>query len=322
MMSLAVAIVSYNTRAHLDACLASVQPEAPPQTVVVDNGSTDGSIELVRSHHPWVELEVAATNRGYGAAANRAIARSTARYVLLLNSDTLLRPGALQALAGYLDDHPRAALVGPRLQNLDGSLQPSCAPFLGTFQSFLEKAALARALARIPVLRDRYLLVHSPHDRPRVVPWVLGAALAIRREAFEAVGGFDEAFFMYGEEVDLSYRLKAAGWEVHFAPVTDVVHVGGASTAPRRTDMEVRRVASALMFYRRHYSAPRAAALGWAIRAAGVGRWLRDAVRLRITADPGRSAALATDIALWRRLSRLDLPAPSTVECGLQDGGA
>src|SRR5262249_11131009 len=150
-------------------------------------------------------------------------------YVLLLNSDTLLAPGALAALAQYLDAHPRAAIAGPRLRNADGSLQPSCHPFLGTMQSFLEKSVVARALARLPVVRDHYLLVNSSHAAPRVVPWVLGAALAIRRSAFDQVGGFDESFFLYAEEVDLCYRLKAAGWEVHFAPVTDVVHVGGAS---------------------------------------------------------------------------------------------
>lgn len=322
MTPMAVAIVSHNTREHLDACLGSVRPEAPPQTLVVDNGSTDGSIELVRSRYPWVELDVAPVNRGYGAAANRAIARCATPYVLLLNSDTMLGPGALRALAQYLDDHSRAAMAGPRLRNPDGSLQTSCAPFLGTFQSFLEKTALARGLARIPIVRQRYLLVHSPHDRPRTVPWVLGAALAIRRDAFEQVGGFDEAFFMYAEEVDLSFRLEAAGWEVHFAPVTDVTHAGGASTARRRLDMEVQRVASALLFYRRHYAPARATVLGWGIRTAAGARWLRDLARTRIAADPGRAATLAANAALWRRLSRLDLASPSPMERGLQDGGA
>ncbi len=301
---MAVAIVSFNTREHLDACLATVGPEAPAQTIVVDNGSRDGSIELVRSRYPWVELEVAPANRGYGAAANRAIAHCSARYVFLLNSDTVLAPGTLAALTTYLDAHPRAAIVGPRLRNPDGSLQASCYPFLGTFQSFLEKTALGPVLARVPVLRDRYLLVHSAHARPRVVPWVLGAALAIRRSAFEAVGGFDESFLLYAEEVDLSYRLMTAGWEVHFAPVTDVVHVGGVSTRQYRGEMVARRTESAIHFYRRHYSPARRARLIAVIRAAMAARWLRDSLRLRIEGDGARRAWLAENLTAWRRVLR------------------
>jgi GT2 family glycosyltransferase len=299
---MAVAIVSFNAREYLERCLASVRAEAPSQTLVVDNGSTDGSIELVQSRHPWAELDVAPANRGYGAAANRALGRSAAPYVLLLNSDTILAPGALEALARYLDAHPRVAVVGPRLRNPDGSLQASCHPFLGTFQSFLEKTALARALARIPALRDRYLLVHSPHTRPRAVPWVLGAVLAVRRSAFEAVGGFDESFFMYAEEVDLCYRLHEANWEVHFAPVTDVVHVGGASTSQHRGTMVAQRTKSAMHFYRRHYSPARRAALLILIKTAAAARWLRDRIRLRATSDTGRRLWLAEDLAAWRRI--------------------
>ncbi len=305
---MAVAIVSFNTREHLDTCLASVGPEAPMQTIVVDNGSSDGSIELVRSRYPRVVLDVAPANRGYGAAANRAIARCGAPYVFLLNSDTVLAPGTLAALAAYLDAHPRAAIVGPRLRNPDGSLQVSCYPFLGTFQSFLEKTALAPVLARVPVLRDRYLLVHSTHDRPRVVPWVLGAALAIRRSAFEAVAGFDESFFLYAEEVDLTYRLKAAGWEVHFAPVADVVHAGGASTRRYRGEMVAQRTESAIRFYRRHYSPTRRARLIAVIRAAMAARWLRDSIRLRLEGDGARRAWLAENLTAWRRVLRGEQP--------------
>jgi len=302
MKPMAVAIVSFNAREHLDSCLASVRLEGPSQTLVVDNGSTDGSIDLVRSRYPWVELDVAAANRGYGAAANRALGRCAARYILLLNSDTIVAPGTLEALARYLDAHPRAAVVGPRLRNPDGSLQVSCHPFLGTFQSFLEKTALARVLARVPGLRERYLLVHSPHTRPRVVPWVLGAALAIRRSAFDAVGGFDESFFMYAEEVDLCYRLKQANWEVHFAPVADLVHVGGVSTGQHRGPMLAQRVESAIHFYRRHYSPARQAALLALIKVVAALRWLRDSIRLGATRDAARRVWLAEDVTAWRRI--------------------
>ena len=126
MTSMAVATVNYNAREHLRASLATVRSEAPSEVVVVDNASSDGSAEMVRDDYPWVVLHTNTTNLGYAAAANQAIASCTADYVLLLNSDTLPQPGALQALSAYLDLHPRVAIVGPRLVNPDGTLQ--CKP--------------------------------------------------------------------------------------------------------------------------------------------------------------------------------------------------
>jgi GT2 family glycosyltransferase len=235
MTPIAVAIVNYNTREHLHACLATVQLEAPSEVVVVDNASSDGSTEMVRADYPWVALHANKTNLGYGAAANQAIASCSAEYVLLLNSDTLLQAGALMALSGYLDLHPHAAIVGPHLVEADGTLQASCYPFPTPLNTFLENSTSAILLGRlirrhIPLLRNFYLRTW-PHTSARVVPWLKGAALAIRRTAFDAVGGFDESYFMYFEDADLCYRLNAAGWKVHFVPITTVVHIGGASTS-------------------------------------------------------------------------------------------
>lgn len=297
---LAVAVVSHQTRDLLRACLASLAAESPAAVVVADTGSTDGTAGMVREELPAALLLADGGNPGFGAAANRAVAACTAPFVLLLNADTRVRPGALRALASYLADHPRAALAGPRLVNPDGSLQVSCFPFLGTFQLMLEKTPLARVLARVPALRDRWLLCHSPHDRPREVPWVLGAAMAIRREAFDQVGGFDPSFFMYSEEIDLCWRLQEAGWEVHFAPAATVEHVGGASTSQRRPEMAVRRVASSRLFYRRHYSRPRVWALESMIGAAMLGRLLRDSLRLALSRQPADRSRLAENLAIWR----------------------
>jgi len=207
MTPIAVAIVNYNTREHLRACLATVQSEAPSETIVIDNASSDGSAEMVRAEYPWVTLHANQTNPGYGAAANQAIASCTAEYVLLLNSDTLLQAGALMALSSYLDLHPRAAIVGPRLVEPDGILQASCYPFPTPLNTFLENSTSAFLLGRlirchIPLLRNSYLRTW-PHNAARVVPWLKGGALAIRRTAFDAVGGFDESYFMYFEDADL-----------------------------------------------------------------------------------------------------------------------
>jgi N-acetylglucosaminyl-diphospho-decaprenol L-rhamnosyltransferase len=296
----AVAVVSYNTRDLLRGLLASVRAEAPPETVVVDNGSSDGSAEMVRAEFPAACLIVDPYNPGFGAAANQAVAATSSDYVLILNGDTRLSPGTLAALGDYLDRNPRCAIAGPLLTSDDGRSEASCFPFLGTFRLALEKSSLGRGLARVPAVRDHYLILHGPRDRPRIVPWVQGSALAVRRSAFEAVGGFDSRFFMYAEEVDLCYRLQKAGWEVHFAPVARVVHVGGASTAGRRVEMEVQRVRGARQFYRRHYSPLRAAALERLIQGAMAWRLVRDRTRFALARENADRARLAQNLAVWR----------------------
>ncbi|HEX2190634.1 MAG TPA: glycosyltransferase family 2 protein, partial [Longimicrobiaceae bacterium] len=205
----AVVVVNHNTRELLRACLASLPSGVP--AVVVDNASTDGSAEMVRASFPHAVLLADGTNPGYGAAANRGVRACAAEHVLVLNSDTRLEPGALEALGAHLDRHPRAAVAGPALLNPDGSPQASCFPFPGTLGWLLENDPVAPLAVRIPGLRGR-LLCASPPRRAAAVPWVLGAALAVRRSAFEEVGGFDEAYFMYFEEVDLCRRLASAGW--------------------------------------------------------------------------------------------------------------
>jgi GT2 family glycosyltransferase len=296
-----VIIVNHNTRDHLRACLASLEPEWARQVIVVDNASTDGSAEMVEREFSWVALLAASSNPGYGAAANRAITQCRSPYVLLLNSDTRLRPGTLRALPAYFEQHPRVAIVGPRLLNPDGSLQPSCYSFPTPLRVFLEESALHRLVRALPVVRSRYERTWA-HDRSRRVDWVLGAALAIRREAFEGVGGFDESFFLYAEEVDLCFRLRAAGWEAHFTPEAAVVHAGGASTGQRRAEMAVQFFRSLVRFYRRHYSAARLFQLIMIMKSIVLLRWLRDAARLRLRPAPADRERIAENVAAWRRI--------------------
>jgi GT2 family glycosyltransferase len=283
---ISVVLVTHNDRERLLDALLSVRGA---ECVVVDNASTDGTAAAVRRAFPEVTV-LEAPNDGYGAAANRGVAATSAPCVLILNSDVVVRPGALRALADYLETHPRAGLAGPLLENPDGTLQRSCFAFLGTLRLTLDKTVLGRWLGGS--------IHHGPYDRPRTAPWVLGAALAVRRSAFDAVGGFDPAYFIYGEEVDLCYRLWQAGWEVHFTPDATVMHVGGASTAAR-SRFEVQRVESARRFYRRHYSPARAAVLDGLIRTAMRVRWLRDSLRLRLARDDRRRSRLAEDLAVW-----------------------
>jgi GT2 family glycosyltransferase len=291
MHGIAVAIVNWNTRELLRACLQAVSAEQPAELVVADAGSRDGSIDMVCREFPAATLAVIPENPGYGAAANRALARCTAEYVLLLNSDTEVAPGTLGVLREYLDRHERAAVVGPRLVHPDGTLQESCFGFPRPLRP------LTRAKAG-----------SLPHDRPGPVPWVLGAALAIRRAAFEAVGGFDEAYHMYFEEVDLSYRLRQAGWETHFTPEAQVMHVGGASTRQRRTEMLLRTRLSSLEFYRRHHRGlSRAAGLS-AEYLLTFGRLLRDGVRYCAARSSEQRGRAGEDVAVWWKVLRRGFP--------------
>ena len=299
---MAVAIVSFNTRALLDACLASVAAACPAETVVVDNGSADGSIELVRERYGDVQLVVCERNRGYGAAANRAIAACNAAYVLLLNGDTVVATDALGALETYLEDHPRAAVVGPRLEYPDGTLQRSTYPDPSVADTLLGETGLHLLTRRVPYLSERSLRTWR-HDVARAVPWVLGAALAIRREAFEAVGGFDEGFFLYGEEVDLCRRLAAAGYETHFAPVTTVVHVGGASTRQRPGAQREYLVSNRRNLVARESRGTAARVLA-TLRAISGARLVRDSVSLQLTRDAERRRRLEASVLAYKGLLR------------------
>ena len=296
----AVAIVNYNTAEHLRTCLASVCAAGAREVVVKDNGSSDDSVDLVRREFPEVSVHPDFSNPGYGAGANMAIAACSAPYVLLLNSDTRVRPDTLETLARYLDIHARAAIVGPLLLNPDGTLQRSAHRFPRPF-------TFRPLLRLIPGVRERSLLTWS-HDRSRQVAWVKGAALAIRRRAFDAIGGFDPSFFMYFEETDLSARLAREGWETHFTPDAVVVHEGGASTDTVRAEMAVQFYSSMRRFYRRHYAPMRLAQLDAVLEVSMRYAVVRDRIRRALARDPDRRARFAEDIHVWRRVLRRETP--------------
>lgn len=300
MTRIAVAIVNYNTIGELRDCLATARAAGATEMVLKDNGSTDGSVEMVEREFPEVRVLDSRDNPGYGAASNQAIAACRAPYVLLLNSDILLAPNSLDVLVEHLDAHPGAAIVGPRLQNTDGTLQRSA-------HAFPRPVTLRPVVRHIPGLRDRSILTW-PHDRPRVVQWVKGAALAIRRTAFDAVSGFDPAFFMYFEETDLCYRLHEAGWEIHFTPATTIVHKGGASTEQVRAEMAVQFYASMRQFYQCHYPAAELRRLDAVLRLQSRLALARDQAQLLLTRDPRAAATLAEDVRVWRRVLAGDWP--------------
>jgi GT2 family glycosyltransferase len=300
----AVVIVNYNTRQHLRESLASAVREGADEVVVVDNASSDGSAEMVRAEYPRVTLHANPTNRGYGAAANQGIASCTAAYVVLLNADACLGAGALTALRACLDDHSDTAIVGPRLLNVDGSLQPSCYAFPGSLPWILDNDILFRLNRGLPIVRTRLLRTWA-HDRERVVPWIKGAAMAIRREAFDAVGGFDESFPLFYEETDLCQRVTAAGWRILFSPAATVHHLGGASTGDRVAAVSLQLFAGQVQYFQAH--CPRLKSL-WTmlLKALELPAQIRDRARLPLTRNASTRALLALRLAERRRKIHLD----------------
>ena len=302
MRSRGVYIVNHDTRDLLRRCLRSVLAEGPDEIVVADSASADGSAEMVAAEFPSVTLLRLEDNLGYGGAANRAVGIGRADDILLLNADTVVEAGALEALFARLDGDERPAVLGPRISDPDGSPQTSCFHFPTPLHVFLYLSGIHRWIPRMPVVR-RWTLQGVPGDSPLEVPRVLGAALAFRRDAFLSLGGFDEAFFMYFEEVDLCYRLRGAGGHVLFVPSARIVHQGGASTERRPVEMGIRFFTSLARFYRKHYSRPAFARLARVVRFFATLRWARGLVLLRFVRDEARRNELENDLTIHRSLA-------------------
>lgn len=266
-MDLSIVIVNWNTRNLLDKCLGAL-PEATGgwvhEIIVVDNGSTDGSAAMVRARHPGVRLVENEENVGFVCATNQGIALSRGRYVLLLNSDTVAPPGSLARMVAFMEDHPDAGAVGPKLINPDGSFQASYARF---------PTLLSESLSAFGLNRRLYGPYHpspSPRadDRPGPVDWLPGACLLLRRQTLDIVGPLDEGFWMYSEDTDLCYRIHRAGWNVYYLPDVEIVHFGGASSKQCRPESVGRLYRSKIRFFRKHYGFLPALLLGAAIAAA------------------------------------------------------
>jgi N-acetylglucosaminyl-diphospho-decaprenol L-rhamnosyltransferase len=224
----AVVVVTYDALPWVEHCLDSVRGV---ETVVVDHGSTDGTVDLVRERYPDVRL-VEAENRGLAAGWNRGIRETQSQYVLLLNADAWLAGGALERLLDFADARPRAAVVGPRLRNPDGTLQRSVRGFPTVWRLATEYLFLRKLASRTSAFNAFYAGGFD-HDEVRVVEVVMGACMLVRRAAVEQVGECDEDYFLFSEETDWCYRFREAGWEVVFFPGAECTHVRGASHSGR-----------------------------------------------------------------------------------------
>jgi GT2 family glycosyltransferase len=224
----AAVVVTYDALPWIEQCLDSL---AGVETVVVDNGSSDGTVAFVRERYPDVRL-VESENRGLGAGWNLGLRETTSAYALLLNADAWLVAGGLDRLVAFADTRPRAAVVGPRLLNPDGTLQRSVRGYPTVWRLATEYLFL-RKLAPGSSLLNAFYGGGFDHDETREVEVVMGACMLLRRAAVEEVGYCDEDYFLFSEETDWCFRFREAGWEVVFFPGAECVHVRGASHSGR-----------------------------------------------------------------------------------------
>ena len=299
-----IIIVNWNTRDLLRDCLIALAANAQvmTETIVVDNGSTDGSVEMLATEFPGVYVIANASNIGFAPANNQGLARARGRYALLLNSDTRVAPDALVNLVTFMDAHPQAGACGPQLRNADGTLQPSGRHF-PTLASTLGELLPAPARWRREWRGD---LEKRDYDQVCPVDEVSGAALCVRRAALEQIGFLDEDFFFLGEDIDLCWRLKSAGWQVFYVPIAQVIHYWGGSrnkTSSYRISLLSQR--SYYLLFRKHRTKIQARALK-VISASLTGmklcKWLAKSL-IRLDTQQARQV-IRQHLAEWAWLTR------------------
>lgn len=246
-LDMSIILVCWNNKEYLEPCLNSLYEEKLRYSfdvVVVDNGSTDGSQEMLLDRFPEVKIIQNDHNVGLSRASNQGIEATYGRTVLLLNNDTLVNKSSLESMVEFLDNTPQAGAVGGKLLNPDGSFQSGYANFSTLTEEFLIITGLGN------LIWEGYPS-HIDDGRPRVVDWLSSACLLLRRSALDKVGLLDEEYFIYGDEADLQFRLKQAGWQVYYLPYVTTIHYGGRSMNRWRRRKMVYR--GKLLFYKKNY---------------------------------------------------------------------
>jgi len=254
---ISVIIVSYNVREFTGNCLKSLlqyQSDLSLQILVVDNASTDGSVEYLRAHFPQVTVIANSVNVGFGAANNQALRLATGKYLLILNPDTIVHQGSLQELQKALCDYPSVGAVGPKLVNQNGEFDKTSKRGLPTpWVAFCRVAGLSRLFPRNRIF-GKYDLLYLDPDQPHEVEVLQGACMMLRRATYDQVGGFDEAFFMYGEDIDLSLRILQAGWKIRYHPSAVITHFRGESAKRPEFDKDKAFYEAMRIFANKHFT--------------------------------------------------------------------
>jgi N-acetylglucosaminyl-diphospho-decaprenol L-rhamnosyltransferase len=285
MADVSVVVVTYNALPWVERALESARGH---ETVVVDHGSADGTLELVRERFPEARV-IEQENKGLGGGSNAGMRIASGDYFLLLNSDAWALDDAVERLAAFADEHPEAAVVGPRLLNPDGSLQRSVRGFPTVWRLATEYLFLRKLAPRTRALNAFYGAGFD-HEEVREAEFLMGSVLLVRREAADTVGLFDEDFFMFSEETDWLYRFRQAGWKVLFTPDAEFVHVGGATTRQNWGPMFREQVRGHVRFLAKHRG-PK--------EAERARRLLLASLRLRGVVFPGERGRTYKEAARW-----------------------
>ncbi|HEV8714094.1 MAG TPA: glycosyltransferase family 2 protein [Candidatus Binatia bacterium] len=277
-------VVNWNAGSVLGDCLRTVVRELQTvsgECLVVDNGSEGDDLAGLQRVFPQVSMVVNLQNLGFARAVNQGLSRSQGRYIMLLNPDAELTAGSLRHMIADLDAHPAIGIIGPRIMNVDGTIQGSARAFPGLCTAFFGRTSfLTRYFSRNPLSRRQVPALGARLEQPQPVDWVSGACMVIRRQAVEEVGGLDERFFLYWEDADLCWRLHKRGWQIIYDPQVCIIHSVGVSArqAPFRSLLAFHR--SAYRLYRKHlvpsawHPLSALAAVGLGLRAASLLLWV------------------------------------------------
>lgn len=255
MIDVSVIIVNLNGLGFLTECLPSVMSAAvSKELIVVDNGSTDGSVEFVRSHYPEAKLILNTGNLRFAKPNNDAMKIAAGRYYFLLNNDTIVGKGTVERLVRYMDEHPDAGVVGPQLRNPDGTLQRSCLGFLTLWSHFCDMTGLDALFPRSNIFAAQPMIFFD-HRSERCVDHLMAAAILVRSQAVADIGMFDEVMSIYLNDMDWSLRFHQAGWKSVFLPDVTVTHFGGGTTRTMTVDYALIREMqeNRSHYYRKHY---------------------------------------------------------------------
>jgi O-antigen biosynthesis protein len=315
-VDVSVIIVNYNVKHFAEQCLRSVQAAGEGLLIeifLVDNDSADGSVDYLRPKFPGVTFICNEKNLGFGRANNLALEQARGRYLLILNPDSLVAQDTLRNLVAYLDSHPKVGAAGPKILNRYGQYDNSSKRGFPTpWVSFSYLSGLHRLFPRSRLFGS-YHMLYLEENEPAEIDALTGACMMVRREAYETCGGFDEAFFMYGEDIDWCYRMKLAGWQIHYAPITSIIHFRGEST--RRSDFDRDRAFYGAMhlFLNKHF---RGRYPFWAHKFLDFGVVLTE-LATRLARLWKRTAWSVIDLLAiclvmllgrWLRFQRIDLP--------------
>lgn len=255
-MDVSVIIVNWNTCKVTCDCLRSIYAQtatSKSEVIVIDNASIDESVRMIKEKFLQVTLIENSENKGFAAANNQGIRIAQGRYILLLNSDTIVLDNAIGQVVSFADLHPESAVVGCKVLNPDGTLQRTCFMFPSLLNMLLSSTYLYKLFPRSKFF-GREQMTWWDRDDVREVDVVTGCFMLVRREAIEQIGLMDERFFMYGEETDWCYRFRQAGWKAVFTPAAEIIHLGGQSSKQMAVEMALQLRGSILQFMRKHRS--------------------------------------------------------------------